>query len=253
MAATTSAVLMGVGAVANFAQAYREGKKLKELEKQGSEMYKQMVETTTYNPYKSIGINDEAYREMRANLLQSAATAMEGVREGGGDVGRILQAQLKGERTIAQEKRGEEVGLDKLVAEQDAENKEREAGYMETSMRGIQEAANEARRNRNRLIESGIVGAGQAVGLGIDAMPLYRKTRQAKYASELGTGDRTILGQKLEGYGKEGVDISGVGDMSENETITWLMDNYTKDELDAIINYQLEGQGDQGFKNPYAR
>jgi len=236
MAGITTATIVSLGLAAakagtGFAQASKQKKLQQKAEREADKFMADARKRLDVNYYESLALQKEPYERAREAILAQGAQALQAAQEAetrgvAATAGRAMMAGQEAQRDIAGAQAQELYGLQKLVAQEDARLAEIQAVLDLEESTGAQIAANEAARNRAQKIEQGFEGAGEFFAAGLKAAPLYGKEAAGR---QLGRIER--INERTGQYGSlqdikntlaqqgtlAGIDVSGVGGMSELE------------------------------------
>lgn len=236
MGAITATTIIGLGLAAaksgaGFVQASKQKKMQQKAEREADKFMADARKKIEVNYYEGLSLQKEPYERAREAMLASGQQALQAGVEGetrgaAATVGRVQMAQGAAQRDVAGAQAERLLGLEKLAAGEDS----RIAGLLSEldleEAEGAQIAAAEAAKNRAAAVQQGVEGVGDFLGVGLEALPLYQ---QGAGARQLGRSQR--INKRTGQYGElqdiqntisqkgsiDGVDVSGVGGMSELE------------------------------------
>ena len=212
MAVTTAAVLAGTAAASqlagsgmSFAAARKQKRAQAQAEKEADMAMASARKSLEKNYMDSLAIQKEPYELEREAALVAGAQATEALREsdrGMGRVGAIYGQQQQAQRQIASAMGQEMFNLDYLSAQEDTRLRDIGTQLDLGEVTGAQLAAANAEERRQQQLQAGVAGIGGAAMTGLDAIPLYRKTKPTN-SSTLGSTDMSKLVSQADlGLGK---------------------------------------------------
>lgn len=210
-AAAVSAGTQLVGAAASFAQAAKNNRLRREAEEAAKKYLEDAVKAYKTNYAEDIQVPLEAYERAAEANTQAASQALEAMRESGqraviGGVAGLQQQAQQGSEALRMAMQEDLYNRNLLIAEEEANIRDRLANLDLNQATGAQQAAADARVMGAQSVESGfsnIAGAGNTI---FEASELYRKNEDSK------TGIGSILPSFFTGgSGKKSSPSSSVG------------------------------------------
>jgi hypothetical protein len=181
--ATAAAIAAGtqlVGAGASFAQAAKNNRLRRESEEAAKKYLDQAIKSYKTNYAEDIQVPLEGYERAAEMNTQAAGQALEAMRESGqravlGGVAGLQQQAQAGSEELRMAMQGDLYKRNLMIAEEEANIRDRLANIDLNQATGAQQAAADARVRGAQSVESGlanIAGAGNTI---FEASELYRK------------------------------------------------------------------------------
>jgi hypothetical protein len=190
------------------------------------------------NFYKQLAIAKEPYDLERQALLAAGAQSTEAGRESERGVastaGRVQMAEQEGQGQIRSAMTKEQDALNKMVTSEDSRLRDIKTQLDLEEVAGAQMAAAQAAESRQANLSQGFQGLANTAQQAIGLVSLYPKDSNAK--AQVGLGDAQegavkaevpwsgdTLQSSISNLGTvDGVDVSHVGKMTQNEFQSWL-------------------------------
>lgn len=186
---TATAAAIGVASTAagsgmSFAQANKQRRMQRDAEEAASRAITAARKKLEVNVYDAIGIQKTPYELEREAMLSAGAQATEAGRESergaAATAGRIYAGQQAGQADIQTRMGQEMLGLEKLSAQEQSRLRDIGVNLDMMEAQGAQMAAAQAEERAAQATQQGIEGAISTVQQGIEFIPLYQKTKQAR-------------------------------------------------------------------------
>ena len=184
-----SGVFIGLGITAigtgfSFAQAGSQRKKYKAAEAAAAESMDAARKRLEVNYIEQLGIDKEAYEEMREASLVAGAQTVEALQEsergiaaGAGRLGANMTAAQEG---ITTAQRAESLALDKAVAKEDSRLRDVNVQLDLGEVAGAQQAITDAKAAETAALQQGFQGLANLGAGAVSASKLYGKSEGAK-------------------------------------------------------------------------
>lgn len=215
-----SGIFIGLGITAigtgfSFAQAGSQRKKYKAAEKKAAESMEAARKRLEVNYVEQLGIDKEAYEEMREASLVSGAQTVEALQESergiAAGAGRLGANQTAAQEAITTAQRAESLALDKAVAKEDSRLRDVNVQLDLGEVAGAQQAGADARSAEAAALQQGFTGLANLGAGAVSASKLYGKSDGAKAFDK---GQRAAIGDAkqtyMDGAGK-GKGFLGIG------------------------------------------
>lgn len=186
---TATAAAIGVASTAagsgmSFAQANKQKRMQRDAEEAASRAITAARRKLEVNVYDAIGIQKTPYELEREAMLSAGAQATEAGRESergaAATAGRIYAGQQAGQADIQTRMGQEMLGLEKLSAQEQSRLRDIGVNLDMMEAQGAQMAAAQAEEQAAQATQQGIEGAISTVQQGMEFIPLYQKTKQAR-------------------------------------------------------------------------
>lgn len=217
MAITTAAAIGAglslAGAGANFAQASKQKKLMRQAEEEAAKYMEEARQKIGVNYMEQLQVPLEGYEAAAKMNLAAGQQATQGLRETDqraviGGTGRVLEQQNRAAEQLRFGMQQDIYNRDKLVMQEDQRVAKQLAGLDLETVRGAQIAAAEADINRANAIQGGIAGITQAGLTAFQGSDLYNQSGADK------------MGQSIGPIGS--LDTSSVGRIADNSDFNFL-------------------------------
>jgi len=201
-----SGVFIGLGITAigtgfSFAQAGSQRKRYKAAEKKAAESMEEARKRLTVNYVSQIGIDKEAYEEMREASLVSGAQTSEALAESergvAAGIGRLGATQTAMQEGITTAQRAESLALDKAVAAEDSRLRDVNVQLDLGEVAGAQQAIADSKAAETAALTQGFQGLANLGAGAVSASKLYGKSDGAKAFDK---GQRASIGEAKQAY-----------------------------------------------------
>lgn len=229
--ATTAGTTAG-----SFAQAGKQRRLAKEARMEADKAMASARAKLDVNFLEAVAIQKEPYELQREATLQAAATALEGIREGdvrgaAAGAGRVALATQQG---LSQQRAAMSKELQALeMATAQEESRLRDIGVQLDlqEVQGAQQAVADAEAAKRQAIQQGAQGLVSLGQQAASAASLYGKNQEAR-AIETAIRKNPSLQATMAGVGMlGGVDVSGVGNLTQGEFMDFMMENFDASQL----------------------
>ena len=198
---------------ASFAQASKQRKLQRQAQSDAEQAMAAARGKLDVNFAEQMAIKKEAYDlERQAMLVQGAQLTQAGIeseRGAAATAGRVFAAQQLGQQQIRSAMADELTNIEAAVLEEESRLRDLGVGLDLEEVAGQQMRAADAQRAAAAATQEGIRGAISAVGMGIQAIPLYN---QGKVAKQLALEEQqlAVIRQRPEVQALKGVQLKSV-------------------------------------------
>jgi len=238
---TTIAAGVGLAATAgstamSFGQAGAQRRKMEQAQREAAQKMAEARKKLEVNVYEELAIPKEAYELEREALLTQGATALQAGVEGeargaAATAGRVQMAQQQGQAKVRAQMGQELAQLEKLKAAEESRLRDIGVQLDLGEVAGAQQAAADAEAARARAMEQGMQGITATAQQAAQFVPLYQKSGQARAFNKAAAANPNLQQDIAKVDTFQGVDVSGVGDMSSIEFQDFMTSNFTKQQL----------------------
>jgi hypothetical protein len=228
--------LSAIGTGFSFAQAGRSRREKRDAESKAEMMMRQARKRLDINYMEQLSIKKEPYELQREALLQQGATALAAAQEGSqrgvaATAGRLQQAQTQAQGQVRTQMGQELQAIEKAVAEEEARLRDLNVQLDLGEIQGAQQAAADAEQRAAAQTAQGIQGAISTVQQGVQMIPLYQKTQQVRVLNQASKANPNLQKDLAKVNTFQGVDVSGVGNMSDLQFQDFMISNFSPEQL----------------------
>jgi len=214
--ATTTAIAAGIslaGAGANFAQAAKQKKLMRQAEEEAAKYMEEARNKIGTNYLEQLQVPLEGYEAAGKMNLAAQMQATEALRETDqravlGGTGKVLEQGNRAAENLRIQMQEDIYGRDRAVMQEDSRIAQQLADLDLQEVQGAQFAAAEADINRANALSGAFTGLKNATGTIMDGSNLYNPSRADK------------IGQSIGGVGS--LDPSSVGRIAQNSDLNFL-------------------------------
>lgn len=229
--ATSTAIAAGIslaGAGANFAQAAKQNKLVRQAEEEAAKYMDEARKKTEVNYMEQLQVPLEGYEAAAKMNLAASMQATDALQESGqravlGGTGKVLEQSQRAAEDMRYDMQRDLYERDFRIAAEDANIAQNLAGFDLSEVQGAQIAAKEADINRAQAIQGAFTGLTNAAGTLYEGSNLYNPSNADK------------MGQSIGPIGS--LDGSSVGRIAENSDLNFLQKR----------SLRRKGQGSQFF------
>tara|TARA_R100000697_G_scaffold122716_2_gene152902 strand:- start:255 stop:1223 length:969 start_codon:yes stop_codon:yes gene_type:complete len=211
--------LQAITSAASFIQAGQSKREMRDAESKAEAIMRDARRRLDVNFYEPLAIKKEPYELQREAMLQTTGTMVDALREGdprglAAGVGRIKQAEQKGQGATRSAMSKEQGRLEELVAKEDSRLRDLNVQLDLGEIQGQQAAAADAEKRAAAQMQSGIAGAAGALQSGLQLIPLYQQQTQLQQAA---LGNAEFSDEQLAASGLTRDQFEGIPDLSRRE------------------------------------
>lgn len=238
---TTIAAGIGLAATAgstanSFHQAGQQRRMMEQAQREAAKKMAEARKKLEVNVYDELAIPKEAYELEREAMLTQGATALQAGVEGeqrgaAATAGRVQLAQQQGQAKIRAQMGQEVAQLEKLKAAEDSRLRDIGVQLDMGEVAGAQQAMADAERNRAQAMQQGYQGVTSTLQQAAAFVPLYQKSSNARTFNKAAAANPNLQQDIAKVDTFQGVDVTGVGDMSSIEFQDFMTSNFNKQQL----------------------
>ena len=238
---TTIAAGVGLAATAastanSFSQAGKQKRAMEQAQREAAKKMAEARKKLEVNVYDELAIPKEAYELEREAMLTQGATALQAGIEGeqrgaAATAGRVQLAQQQGQAKVRAQMGQEVAQLEKLKAAEDSRLRDIGVQLDMGEVAGAQQAMADAERNRAQAMEQGFQGVASTLQQAASFVPLYQKSGTARTFNKAAAANPNLQQDISKVDTFQGVDVTGVGDMSSIEFQDFMTSSFNKQQL----------------------